>query len=141
MLSVHYLTVNIDRFFLFKFHYLFAPIRPLAARALILYCQFISWLKKRLLMNYTKLIVPILAAFSYPAFAQADNPARITAELEERVIEWRRDIHQHPELSNREFRTSSIVEKHLQELGIEVHSGIAHTGVVGILHGDRPGPV
>lgn len=92
-------------------------------------------------MNYTKLIVPILAALSYPAFAQADNPARITAELEERVIEWRRDIHQHPELSNREFRTSSIVEKHLQELGIEVHSGIAHTGVVGILHGDRPGPV
>ena len=57
------------------------------------------------------------------------------------VVEWRRDFHQHPELGNREFRTSAIVAEHLELLGMEVETGIAHTGVVGILRGGRPGPV
>lgn len=61
--------------------------------------------------------------------------------VESRVIDWRRDIHEHPELSNREFRTAALVAAHLEELGLEVKTGIAHTGVVGILHGGRPGPV
>lgn len=56
------------------------------------------------------------------------------------VVAWRRDIHQHPELGNREFRTAGIVADHLRELGLEVHTEIAHTGVVGILRGDSPGP-
>lgn len=58
-----------------------------------------------------------------------------------KVIEWRRDFHQHPELSNRETRTAGVVAEYLKSLGIEVHAGVAHTGVVGILHGGKPGPV
>ncbi|HEY2846379.1 MAG TPA: hypothetical protein VGI80_01095, partial [Pyrinomonadaceae bacterium] len=57
------------------------------------------------------------------------------------VIEWRRYIHQHPELSNREFNTSKLVADKLKEFGIEVRTGIAHTGVVGILKSGKPGPV
>ena len=49
------------------------------------------------------------------------------------MIEWRRDIHQHPELGNREVRTAALVAKHLKALGIEVQTGVAVTGVVGIL--------
>ncbi|WP_034730711.1 amidohydrolase [Pseudidiomarina atlantica] len=73
------------------------------------------------------------------AFAQ--DPIRISAELEQQVIEWRRDLHQNPELSNREFRTSKVVAEHLRELGLEVQTEVAHTGVVGILKGGKPGPV
>ena len=58
-----------------------------------------------------------------------------------KVIEWRRDIHQNPELSNREFKTAAKVAAHLKTLGIEVQTGVAHTGVVGILRGAHPGPV
>ena len=68
----------------------------------------------------------------------------ITAEaarMEEKVIEWRRDIHAHPELSNREFKTAEKVARHLRALGIEVQTGVAHTGVVGVLKGGKPGPV
>ncbi|MBN1938254.1 MAG: amidohydrolase [Candidatus Aminicenantes bacterium] len=57
-----------------------------------------------------------------------------------KVVAWRRDIHQHPELGNREFRTSGIVAEHLQSLGLDVRTKVAHTGVVGILRGGRPGP-
>ncbi len=71
----------------------------------------------------------------------ADEPVRISAELEQQVIEWRRDLHQHPELSNREFRTAKVVAEHLRELGLEVQTEVAHTGVVGILKGAKPGPV
>jgi amidohydrolase len=57
-----------------------------------------------------------------------------------RVIAWRRDIHRHPELSNREFRTAALVAAHLTELGFdEVRSEVAHTGVVGVLRGGRAG--
>jgi len=62
-------------------------------------------------------------------------------EIEKKVIEWRREIHQNPELSNREFNTSKMVAKHLESLGIEVQTGIAHTGVVGVLRGKKPGKV
>ena len=63
------------------------------------------------------------------------------AELESRVRAWRRDIHQHPELGNREFRTSALVAAHLRACGIEVTEKVAHTGVVGVLRGGRPGKV
>jgi amidohydrolase len=66
---------------------------------------------------------------------------RRAKELESRVVAWRRDFHQNPELGNREFRTSKIVAEHLQKLGLEVRTGVAHTGVVGVLKGGRPGPV
>ena len=61
--------------------------------------------------------------------------------LESKTIEWRRDIHQHPELSNREFKTAEKVAGHLRSLGITVQTEVAHTGVVGILDSGRPGPV
>ena len=52
-----------------------------------------------------------------------------------KVVVWRRDIHQHPELSNRETRTAKLVADHLTSLGLEVRTGVAHTGVVGVLRG------
>src|SRR5687767_8016165 len=63
------------------------------------------------------------------------------AELESRVRAWRRDIHQNPELGNREFRTSALVAAHLRACGIEVTEKVAHTGVVGVLRGGKPGKV
>lgn len=65
----------------------------------------------------------------------------MSQELNPQLISWRRDFHEHPELSNREFRTAEIVAAHLETLGMEVTTGIAHTGVVGILRGGKPGPV
>jgi amidohydrolase len=62
-------------------------------------------------------------------------------KLERRVIEWRRDIHQHPELGNRETRTAKLVADHLKKLGMEVKTGIAHTGVTAVLKGGQPGPI
>lgn len=64
----------------------------------------------------------------------------ISAQMPQ-VIAWRRDFHQQPELSNREFRTSKIVAAELKKLGLDVQTGIAHTGVVAILRGSKPGPV
>jgi amidohydrolase len=65
---------------------------------------------------------------------------RLADQIEPRVIEWRHDIHQHPELGNREFQTSAKVAAHLKSLGLEVQTGVAHTGVVALLRGGRPGP-
>ncbi len=65
-----------------------------------------------------------------------------TAEgLEKKVVGWRRDFHQHPELGNREFQTAGKIAAHLQSLGIEVKTGVGKTGVVGLLKGGKPGPV
>ena len=61
--------------------------------------------------------------------------------IEQKVINWRHDFHQNPELGNREFRTAEIITKHLQSLGMEVQTKVGLTGVVGILKGDKPGPV
>ena len=62
-------------------------------------------------------------------------------KIENKVIDWRREIHQNPELSNREFKTAEKIAKHLKSLGIEVQTGVAHTGVVGVLKGALPGKV
>ena len=71
--------------------------------------------------------------------AQIDSAAQA---LQAQVVDWRRDFHQHPELGNREFRTSAIVAAHLRKLGFdEVRTEVAHTGVVGLLKGGLPGPV
>ena len=70
-----------------------------------------------------------------------DQIEKLSREVESKVIDWRRDIHQNPELSNREFKTAEKVAAHLKSLGIEIQTGIAHTGVVGILKGGKPGPV
>ena len=81
-----------------------------------------------------------LSANDAPAH-QEDIDWRVKA-LTEDVRAWRRDIHEHPELGNRETRTSALVAEHLRNLGFdEVRTGIAHTGVVGILRGGKPGKV
>jgi amidohydrolase len=89
----------------------------------------------------------ILFLLAFPSLLAA-QASRLSAEIDRRaamiegkVVAWRRDIHAHPELSNREVRTSQLVAEHLRALGIEVRSGVAHTGVVGVLRGGRPGPV
>jgi amidohydrolase len=64
---------------------------------------------------------------------------KISSQLENKVIQWRHEIHQNPELSNREFKTAEKIAGHLRSIGIDVQTGIAHTGVVGILKGKRPG--
>ncbi len=61
--------------------------------------------------------------------------------IEPKLIQWRRHFHEHPELSNREVNTAATIAKHLKSLGIEVQTGVAHTGVVGVLKGGKPGPV
>ena len=61
-------------------------------------------------------------------------------KIESKCIEWRRDIHEHPELGNNEFRTAGIIAKHLRSLGIEVKEKVGKTGIVGILKGAKPGP-
>jgi len=76
--------------------------------------------------------------------AQSPLPDDVQVSIEAihgQLIEWRRDLHQHPELGNREFRTSKIVADHLRSLGIEIQTEVAHTGVVGLLKGGLPGPV
>src|SRR5689334_15118468 len=89
-------------------------------------------------------ITPFLVVASIACFAQQKNLSQEiqtkAAQLEEKTIGWRRDFHSHPELGNREFRTSKIIADHLRSLGIEVKEGVAKTGVVGILRGGKPGP-
>lgn len=75
--------------------------------------------------------------------AQTDLSARVDQQahnLEEKIIAWRHDIHQHPELSNREFKTTEKVAQHLRSLGMEVQTKVAHTGMVGLLTGGLSGP-
>ena len=61
--------------------------------------------------------------------------------IENKLVNWRHHFHQNPELSNREFKTAERIAQHLRELGLEVKTGIAKTGVVGLLKGDLPGKV
>jgi amidohydrolase len=74
-----------------------------------------------------------------PSALGPEIDARV-AEIEPRLVGWRRDLHEHPELGNREVRTARVVADHLRELGLQVRTGVAHTGVVGVLRGDLPGP-
>ncbi|WP_139925306.1 amidohydrolase [Hymenobacter sp. DG01] len=80
-----------------------------------------------------------------PALAQTSalhgQIAKLAAQQENKVIAWRRDIHEHPELGNQETRTAALIAEQLKKMGIEVQTGVARTGVVGILKGGKPGPV
>lgn len=71
----------------------------------------------------------------------SDKIETAVKKLEPKTIAWRRDIHENPELGNREVRTAKIITAHLRSLGIEVKEGVAKTGVVGLLKGGKPGPV
>ena len=87
-----------------------------------------------------KLLLTIAILSSYIGFSQHGLDQAVS-DIESKVIEWRRHFHQNPELSNREFNTAEKIAAHLKSLGLEVQTGIAHTGVVGILKGKKPGKV
>ena len=94
-------------------------------------------------MHRSRAACLLLTALASPTHAAVAAPPLEAAieRIRPQVVEWRRDIHRNPELSNREVRTAALVAAHLQSLGLEVRTGIAHTGVVGVLRGGRPGPV
>jgi amidohydrolase len=91
-------------------------------------------------------LVIIIVAFAISLQAQVDiikmkeKVSAMTDKIEAKCIAWRRDIHEHPELGNQELRTSKLIVDHLKKIGFDVKEGIAKTGVVGILHGGKPGP-
>lgn len=93
-----------------------------------------------------KLVLSCVFLMIYPFFGSISAqsiPAEIDQSIEaveEKVIEWRRHFHQNPELSNREFETAKYIATYLRDLGLEVTTGIAHTGVVGYLEGGGEGP-
>lgn len=72
--------------------------------------------------------------------SQASQINELVKDVKSDVIKWRRHIHQNPELSNREFKTAKYIEEHLKKLGLDVQTGVAHTGVVAILDTGKPGP-
>lgn len=94
-------------------------------------------------MRYTYLL--LLSLCGTTAFCQNSTlnaqVSRKAEALQSKVVAWRRDFHEHPELGNHETRTAEIIAQHLKSLGIEVKTGVAKTGVVGILKGGKPGPV
>jgi len=92
-------------------------------------------------MRHTVAAASLLLAFATTNAIAAAQSAQQRVEPELRQITaWRRDLHEHPELSNRETRTAKLIADELKKLGYEVRSGIAHTGVVGVLKGGKPGP-
>lgn len=93
-------------------------------------------MKYLLLLLASTVLCP--ASFGQKLHQQIDEKAQA---IEEQVVTWRRDIHQYPELSNREFKTAEKIAAHLESLGINVTTKVAHTGVVGVLEGGQPGPI
>lgn len=97
-----------------------------------------------LLMIRSSLFAALLVLTGSQVQAQSKWQVKVDAAataLEQKVINWRRDFHEHPELGNQEKRTAGIVAAHLKSLGIEVQEQVAVTGVVGILKGGKPGPI
>lgn len=94
---------------------------------------------RNLLLAASLLLAAPASAQTAPGFAPSVE-ASIQSVLP-RMIEWRRDFHQNPELSYEEVRTARVVAAHLRSLRLEVRTGVAQTGVVGVLRGARPGPV
>ena len=94
----------------------------------------------RTLLSLVLASIALLSPGSPAHAGDADTVSQWTDKLAPQVVAWRRDIHQHPELSNREVRTSELIAKQLRALGLEVKTGVAHTGVVALLRGGRPGP-
>jgi amidohydrolase len=90
---------------------------------------------------FVALSASMSAQTAQPANPLAADVDRLAAEINPQVVAWRRDFHQHPELGNQETRTAKVIADELRKLGYEVTTGVAGTGVVGVLKGGRPGPV
>ena len=101
----------------------------------------------RLRHSFALPLVLLAIAWVLPARAQSIVPdleqdiRQGATQIESKLIAWRRDIHEHPELGEQETRTAALVAEHLTNLGLEVKTGVARTGVVAILKGGKPGPV
>jgi amidohydrolase len=91
-------------------------------------------------LSMSRLMLAALLLASGSAAAATPDIDALAKPVDAKVLAWRRDIHQHPELGNREFRTAKLVADELRSLGLDVKTGVAHTGVVAILRGGRPGP-
>lgn len=92
-------------------------------------------------MHRSLLALTIATIFASPLHAAETSQVQAMVKQKlPQVTEWRRDLHQHPELSNREVRTSALVASELKKMGLEVHAGVAKTGVIALLKGDLPGP-
>ena len=92
-------------------------------------------------MRRLLLVTALAAALCGPAAAQSPEVEALAARVDAKVQAWRRDIHQHPELGNREVRTAKLVADHLRALGFEdIRTGVATTGVTAVLRGGKPGP-
>jgi amidohydrolase len=103
--------------------------------------------KMRRPFRSTVLATLLAASWWQPAPAQSTVPdlekeiRQRAAQIENTLIGWRRDIHEHPELGEQETRTAGLVADHLRKLGLEVKTGVAQTGVIAVLRGGKPGPV
>jgi hypothetical protein len=103
--------------------------------------------KMRRPFRSTVLATLLAASWWQPAPAQSTVPdlekeiRQRAAQIENTLIGWRRDIHEHPELGEQEMRTAGLVADHLRKLGLEVKTGVAQTGVIAVLRGGKPGPV
>ncbi len=86
-------------------------------------------------------LLTILAAPNTHADIDWHSIDRAAAEIQPQVVEWRRWFHQNPELSNREFKTSARIAEILEDMGLQPKTGIAHTGVVAVIEGGKPGPL
>jgi amidohydrolase len=98
-----------------------------------------------LIIYMKKICLLALSLYTTIAAAQTDvlkaNVSKKADAMQAKLVTWRRDFHEHPELGNHETRTAGIIANHLKSLGIEVKTGVAKTGVVGLLKGGKPGPV
>ncbi|HAO51143.1 MAG TPA: amidohydrolase, partial [Runella sp.] len=94
---------------------------------------------KKPLLSGALLALSLGTGYAQSALKPVINQA--SDAIESKVIAWRRDFHEHPELGNQEFRTAKIVAEHLRKLGYEVKEKVAVTGVIGVLKGGKPGPV
>lgn len=96
-------------------------------------------------MDMKKVYLLAFSLYASTAFAQTDalkaQVAKKADAMQPKLVTWRRDLHEHPELGNHETRTAGIIAAHLKSLGIEVTTGVAKTGVVGLLKGGKPGAV
>lgn len=112
------------------------------------YLRKISGLEQQLIQFLMKktFLLAVFTGMLTGLFAQGGSKLQpkineMAKAIEPKVTEWRRHFHQYPELSNRETKTAAVIAEHLKKLGMEVKTGVAHTGVVGLLKGGKPGPV
>ena len=101
-------------------------------------CLFIVLLNLQLPLHSFCQVAGSSAGHVSPLLPEMD---KLAEKLENKVISWRRDFHEHPELGNHEFRTAEIIAAHLKSLGMQVYTGVGKTGVVAVLKGGHPGPV